>query len=97
MGHPQRLRIIAKLAEGRLHVSELARQLGMSRPLLYMHLAALEKAGLVTGHLELSPDGRALKHYENNGFDLRINVDTVTAAVRDNEAQEAPADPEEAP
>ena len=50
-----RLRVIAELAEGRVHVSELARRLGISRPLLYMHLDRLEKVGLVSGQLELSP------------------------------------------
>ena len=34
---------------------------GTSRPLLYMHLDRLEKAGLVTGQLELSDDGKAMK------------------------------------
>ena len=37
-----------------------ARRLGTSR-LLYMHLDRLEKAGLVTGQLELSDDGKAMK------------------------------------
>jgi DNA-binding transcriptional ArsR family regulator len=46
IAHPLRLQIIAELAGGRVHVSELARRLGMSRPLLYMHLDRLEKAGL---------------------------------------------------
>jgi DNA-binding transcriptional ArsR family regulator len=55
IAHPLRLQIIAELAGGRVHVSELARRLGMSRPLLYMHLDRLEKAGLVSGQLELSP------------------------------------------
>jgi DNA-binding PadR family transcriptional regulator len=36
----------------------------MSRPLLYMHLDKLEKAGLIAGHLELPDDGRALKRRE---------------------------------
>ena len=41
------MRVIAELRSGRVHVSELARRLGMSRPLLYMHLGNLEKAGIV--------------------------------------------------
>jgi DNA-binding transcriptional ArsR family regulator len=90
MGHPQRLRIIARLADGRVHVSELARQLGLSRPLLYMHLAALEKAGLVAGSLELSADGKALKYYALQPFDLRLNVATVVAAVRAETAAAPP-------
>lgn len=86
VGHAQRLRIVAELAEGRLYVSELARRLGMSRPLLYMHLERLEKAGLVIGSLELSADGKALKYFELAPFDLRLNVDTILAAVRAGEA-----------
>jgi DNA-binding transcriptional ArsR family regulator len=81
VGHPFRLRVIAALAGGRVHVSELARRLGMSRPLLYMHLDKLEKAGLVTGHLELSDDGKALKYYELVPFELRITPATVLSAL----------------
>jgi DNA-binding transcriptional ArsR family regulator len=58
----QRMRIIALLAGEKLHVSELARRVGMSRALLYMHLTKLEEAGFVAGHLELSDDGKALKY-----------------------------------
>ena len=47
VAHPLRLRIVAELAGGRVHVSELARRLGMSRPLLYMHLDRLAKACLI--------------------------------------------------
>jgi DNA-binding transcriptional ArsR family regulator len=82
VGHAQRLRIVAELAEGRMYVSELARRLGMSRPLLYMHLERLEKAGLVVGNLELSPDGKALKYFELAPFELRLNVDTILSAVQ---------------
>ncbi|MFI0465306.1 MULTISPECIES: ArsR/SmtB family transcription factor [Saccharopolyspora] len=84
VGHAQRLRIIAELADGRLYVSELARRLGMSRPLLYMHLERLEKADLVAGHLELSADGKALKYFELRPFELRLDVATIRAAVRES-------------
>ena len=82
VGHPLRLRVIEALADEPVHVSELARRLGVSRPLLYMHLERLEKAGLVTGRLELSPDGKAMKYFELAPFDLHVNVDTVLAALR---------------
>jgi DNA-binding transcriptional ArsR family regulator len=81
MANPHRLRIIAELRRGRVHVSELARRLGMSRPLLYMHLDKLEKAGLVVGHLELSDDGKAMKYYEVAPFELRLTADEITAAL----------------
>ncbi len=86
----QRMRVVAELSGGRVHVSELARRLGMSRPLLYMHLDRLEKAGLVTGQLELSGDGKAMKYYALAPFDIRITAETITEAVR-TQAQE-PAD-----
>src|SRR5277367_6614797 len=81
IAHPLRLQIIAELAGGRVHVSELARRLGMSRPLLYMHLGRLEKAGLVSGQLELSDDGKAMKYFELVPFDLRVTPQTVLDAL----------------
>ena len=69
-----------------MHVSELARRLGISRPLLYMHLDKLEKAGMVVGHLELSEDGKAMKYYELAPFDVRLTAETITAAVRGSAA-----------
>ena len=80
--NPHRLRIIAELTSGRVHVSELARRLGMSRPLLYMHLDKLEKADLVTGQLELSADGKAMKYFELAPFELRLTAATITEALR---------------
>jgi DNA-binding transcriptional ArsR family regulator len=80
-----RLRVVAELSAGRVHVSELARRLGISRPLLYMHLDRLEKAGLITGQLELSEDGKAMKYYELVPFELRLDAQVITAAVRASE------------
>jgi len=85
IGHPQRLRIIAELAGGRVHVSELARRLGLSRPLLYMHLDRLERAGMVVGHLELAEDGKAMKYFELAPFELRVTADDIVAAVHADE------------
>jgi DNA-binding transcriptional ArsR family regulator len=82
VANPQRLRIIAELFAGRVHVSELARRLGMSRPLLYMHLDRLEKAGMVTGQLELSADGKAMKYFELAEFELRISPLAIVSALR---------------
>jgi DNA-binding transcriptional ArsR family regulator len=82
--HPQRLRVIAELADGRVHVSELARRLGISRPLLYMHIDKLEKAGMVTGHLELSEDGKAMKYYQLAPFELLLNADIIIEALRES-------------
>ena len=83
VANPHRMRIVAELRDGRVHVSELARRLGMSRPLLYMHLDKLEKAGLVAGQLELSEDGKAMKYFELAPFDLHLNAETIIMALRD--------------
>jgi DNA-binding transcriptional ArsR family regulator len=91
IGHPLRLRIIAELADGRVHVSELARRIGMSRPLLYMHLDRLEKAGLVAGSLELSEDGKAMKYFELVPFEVRVTAETVVRALAQDHENEAQA------
>ncbi|GHD43641.1 ArsR family transcriptional regulator [Mycetocola manganoxydans] len=78
---PQRMRVLALLSGERLHVSELARRVGMSRALLYMHLTKLEEAGFVAGHLEMSPDGKALKYFELVPFTLTLDAQTLVDAV----------------
>ena len=56
LANPLRLRIVAALgAGGRNYVSQLAREIGISRPLLHLHLQKLEAAGLVTSQHEVSP------------------------------------------
>jgi DNA-binding transcriptional ArsR family regulator len=85
VANPLRLRVVAELSGGRVHVSELARRLGISRPLLYMHLDRLEKAGLVTGQLELSEDGKAMKYYDLAPFELRLDARSISDAVRGSE------------
>lgn len=64
-----------------MHVSELARRLGLSRPLLYMHLERLEKAKLVDGQLELSADGKAMKYFTAVPFAVKLDLALVTEAV----------------
>jgi len=82
LANPIRLRIVANLAGGRDYVSQLAREIGVSRPLLHMHLQRLEAAGLIVGHLELSDDGKAMKFYEVTDFDLRLNASALADAAR---------------
>ena len=82
LANPIRLRIVARLAGGRDYVSHLAREIGISRPLLHMHLQRLEAAGLVVGKLELSEDGKAMKFYEVADFDLRLTAAALAEAVR---------------
>ncbi|MDG4763428.1 winged helix-turn-helix domain-containing protein [Solwaraspora sp. WMMD406] len=81
LANPLRLRIVARLAAGRDYVSHLSREIGISRPLLHMHLQRLEAAGLITGSLELSADGKAMKYYEVVDFDLQLNPAAIAQAT----------------
>jgi DNA-binding transcriptional ArsR family regulator len=82
LANPQRLRIMAALAGGRNYVSQLARELGISRPLLYLHLQRLEAAGLVTGALELSAEGKAMKYFEITPFLLQLTPAAIAEAAK---------------
>lgn len=82
LSNPHRLRIIAALQSGgRNYVSQLAREIGISRPLLHLHLQKLESAGLVTSQLELSQDGKALNYFEVNSFNFALTPDAIAEAV----------------
>jgi ArsR family transcriptional regulator len=82
LANPHRLRIVAALAKGRVHVSQLARDVGLSRPLVHMHLQRLEAAGLITGTLELSEDGKAMKYYEVTPFTLTLTPERIAEFVQ---------------
>jgi DNA-binding transcriptional ArsR family regulator len=81
LANPLRLLIVAKLAGGRDYVSHLAREIGISRPLLHMHLQRLEGAGLIAGSLELSDDGKAMKYYEVTDFSLHLTASMLAQAA----------------
>ena len=83
LANPHRLRIVAALTrDGRNYVSQLARELAISRPLLHLHLQKLEEAGLVTSKLELSSDGKALNYFEVANFDFELTPAAIAAAAR---------------
>ena len=83
LANPLRLRIIAALASGgRNYVSQLARELGMSRPLLHLHLQKLENAGLVISKLELSQDGKALNYFEVRKFEIELTPSAIAKAAK---------------
>jgi predicted transcriptional regulator len=82
LANPHRVRVVAALVRERNYVSQLARELGISRALLQVHLRKLEAAGLVSAHLELSEDGKAMKFYEVNQFMFTVSPDALAAAAR---------------
>ena len=52
-----------------------------------MHLDRLEKAGLVTGQLELSDDGKAMKYIELVPFEVRVTAETVVRALAEEDGK----------
>jgi predicted transcriptional regulator len=82
LSNPHRLRVLAALSAGRNYVSQLARELGMSRTLLHLHLQKLEQAGLVKGELELSSDGKAMKFFEVAPFAIELTPASIREAAQ---------------
>jgi DNA-binding transcriptional ArsR family regulator len=83
LANPHRLRIIAALANGgRNYVSQLAREVGISRPLMHLHLQKLAEAGLVVSEFELSKDGKALNYYVVSNFVLPLTPAAIAEAAQ---------------
>ena len=83
LANPHRMRVIAALAGGgRNYVSQLAREMGINRSLLHLHLQRLQGAGLVTSKLELSSDGKALNFFEVTEFAFHLTPAAVADAAR---------------
>jgi ArsR family transcriptional regulator, zinc-responsive transcriptional repressor len=82
LANPHRLRVVAALAAERNYVSQLARELDISRALLQVHLRKLEAAGLVSADIEVSEDGKAMKFYEVTPFALQLTPETIMNAAR---------------
>jgi predicted transcriptional regulator len=81
LANPHRLRVVAAVAQQRNYVSQLARELGISRALLQVHLRKLQAAGLVTAVIEVSEDGKAMKFYEVTPFAIELTPKEIMAAV----------------
>ncbi len=82
LANPHRMRVVAALAEERNYVSRLARDLGISRALLQVHLRKLEAAGLVSASIEVTADGKAMKFYDVAPFALHLTPESIMTAAR---------------
>ncbi len=82
LANPHRMRVVAALTEERNYVSRLARELGISRALLQVHLRKLKAAGLVSASIEVSADGKAMKFYEVAPFALHLIPEAIAVAAR---------------
>jgi predicted transcriptional regulator len=83
LANPHRLQIIKALVNETNYVSQLAREIGISRPLLIMHLKKLEDAGLVRSRLELSGDGKAMRYYEVMDFNIQLTPEFISKTYKE--------------
>ncbi len=83
LANPHRLQIITALVNQTNYVSQLAREIGISRTLLIMHLKKLEDAGLVKSRLELSGDGKAMRYYEVVTFDIHLTPEFISKTYKE--------------
>ncbi len=81
LANPHRIRVLGVLQEGRKYVSQLARELQISRPLLQIHLRKLESAGLVVSVLEHSEDGKSMKFYDVAPFSWNLTPELIATAA----------------
>lgn len=81
LAHPARLWIVAHLSDGsRAFVSQLAREAGISRPLMKMHLRKLEAAGLVLSNIDTAESGKAANFYQIAPFALLLDPKSIARA-----------------
>lgn len=83
LGNEYSLLIMATLADGECYVSELAKIVGISRPLLYLHLKKLENAGLVASeirHFEEPPYTK--KFYKAKDFELILSLSKLKEIIK---------------
>jgi DNA-binding transcriptional ArsR family regulator len=76
LSHPLRIKILKKLLEKERNVYELAKDLQISRQLLYLHLRKLEKAELVESDLRLE-GSKAKKYYRLKNFNFKIDINLI--------------------
>ena len=78
ISHPLRLKVLYMLSEREWYVYELAKELNISRQVLYLHLKRLEKAGFVESDLRLEDDDmRAKKFFKLKEFEVELGIDEL--------------------
>jgi DNA-binding transcriptional ArsR family regulator len=86
LGHPTRLMILKELTKGENYLSEIAKNIGISRALAKVHLKRLRESGLVESRiLTLEEEARALRFYKLLDFSINISNETLAEEVNGDE------------
>jgi predicted transcriptional regulator len=86
LGHPTRIRILMELTKGENYLSEVAKNVGISRALAKVHLKKLRASGLVESRiLTLEEEARALRFYKILDFSFNISTESLAREVKEDE------------
>ncbi len=78
LSHPLRVKILKLLLEKEWYIYELAKELNISRQLLYLHIRKLERAGLVESDLRLDEkEPRVKRFYKAKKFKVVIDDELI--------------------
>jgi len=81
---------LSEKKEKKKYISELARELEISRPLLYLHLRKLKEVGILTGKTELGKGSRTSKYYVLCDFELCLDGKKIKEMLEDEEKKIKP-------
>lgn len=85
ISHPLRLKLLHMLSEREWYVYELAKELNISRQVLYLHLKRLESAGFVESDIRLEADDlRAKKFFKLKDFDISLKIEDINMLFSDD-------------
>ena len=78
LSHVLRLKILNKLSKREWYIYELAKELDVSRQVLYLHMKKLENAGFVESDIRLEDDDpRAKKFFRLKVFKVDIGLEDL--------------------
>lgn len=84
LGHEYRLRLLTSLTDGEKYLSELAKEVGISRALAKVHLNKLVQADLVeTRTVLLEDEARALRYYKIKDFHVELSPSELKRRKKD--------------
>ncbi|WP_456328234.1 ArsR/SmtB family transcription factor [Archaeoglobus sp.] len=76
LSHPFRVKVLKMLLEREWSIYELAKELKVSRQLLYLHIRKLEKAGLVESDVRLE-ELRVKRYYKAKKFKIVLSDELI--------------------
>ncbi|RLE90396.1 MAG: transcriptional regulator [Thermoprotei archaeon] len=82
-----RLQILVLLSERPRYAYELARELGISYPLVHLHLRALERAGLIVSEYEVAEGGKLRRYYRVRDFRIEISPESLRSMRGGNDEE----------